>query len=80
MTDNLKKPGYLIPGLEVEVFEYGSKTLKDTNQELHKFKFGITLKRELGNLAVKIVLLKFLMELENIATNVQPKELTKWWR
>ena len=43
MTDNIKKPGYLIPGLEVEVFEYGSKTLKNTNQELHQFKFGITL-------------------------------------
>ena len=81
IMQNIKRqPGNLIPGLEVEVFEYGSKTLKNTNKELHQFKFGITLKRELGNLAVKLVLLKFLIELENIASNVQPKELTKWWK
>lgn len=80
MVNINKHPGNFIPGLEIEVLEYGSKTLKDTNQELHKFKFGITLKRELGNLAVKIVLYKFLMELENISTNIQSKELTKWWK
>ena len=75
-----KDPGNLIPGLEVEVFEYGSKTFNNTNHELHQFKFGITVKRELGNLAVKLVLYKFLMVIEKIATNIQPKELTKWWK
>tara|TARA_Y100001935_G_C16871881_1_gene298247 strand:- start:44 stop:301 length:258 start_codon:yes stop_codon:yes gene_type:complete len=80
MQNTKKQPGYAIPGLEVEVFEYGSKTLKNTNQELHQFKFGITVKRELGNLAVKLVLYKFLMVIEKIATNIQPKELTKWWK
>lgn len=80
MQKTKKQSSPVIPGLEIKVLEHGSKILKSANQELHEFKFGITTKRELGNIAVKIVLYKFFMELENIVTNVQPKELTKWWK
>lgn len=72
--------GSVIPGLEIEVFEHGTKTLVTTSKELHKFTIGITLKRDLGNLAAKLVLYKFCKELESKASNIHPKELTKWWQ
>jgi len=72
--------GSVIPGLEVEVFEYGMKTLTNTGKESHQFTIGITVKRDLGNLVAKLVLYKFCKELETIALNIEPKELTKWWQ
>ncbi len=70
----------VIPGLEVEVFEHKMKTLINTSKETHQFTIGITLKRDLGNLAAKLVLYKFCKELEATALNIEPKELTKWWQ
>ena len=74
------KTGSVIPGLEVEVFEHGMKTLMNTGKESHQFTIGITMKRDLGNLAAKLVLYKFCKELETASSNIEPKELTKWWR
>ena len=80
MTRKSIHTGSVIPGLEVEVFEHGTKTLINTSKETHQFTIGITLKRDLGNLAAKLVLYKFCKELEATASNIEPKELTKWWR
>ena len=70
----------VIPGLEVEVFEHEMKTFMNTGKESHQFTIGIKLKRDLGNLAAKLVLYKFCKELETASSNIEPKELTKWWR
>ena len=72
--------GSVIPGLQVEVFEHGMKTLINIGKESHRFTIGITMKRDLGNLAAKLVLYKFCKELEAAASNIEPKELTKWWQ
>jgi len=80
MSKNKIHTGSVIPGLEVEVFEHGMKTLMNTGKESHQFTIGITLKRDLGNLAAKLVLYKFCKELEATASNIEPKELTKWWQ
>ena len=80
MSKNKIHTGSVIPGLEVEVFEHGTKTLMNTSKESHQFIIGITMKRDLGNLAAKLVLFKFCKELEATASNIEPKELTKWWQ
>ena len=80
MSKNTIHTGSVIPGLEVEVFEHGMKTLMNTGKESHQFTIGIKMNRDLGNLAAKLVLYKFCKELEAAASNIEPKELTKWWR
>ena len=80
MSKHTIHTGSVIPGLEVEVFEHGKKTLVNTGKESHQFTIGITLKRDLGNLAAKLMLYKFCKELEVASSNIEPKELTKWWQ
>ena len=80
MSKNKIHTGSVIPGLEVEVFEHGTKTLMNTSKESDQFTIGIPLKRDLGNLAAKVVLYKCCKELEATASIIEPKELTKWWQ
>lgn len=72
--------GSVYPGLQLNLKDYGSKTLVNTQKEVHEFTFGIILTRDLGNLAAKLALYSFCKELEKITPNINAKELTKWWR
>lgn len=72
--------GSIIPGLKLEVFEHGMKTLMNTSKEVHQFKLGVTLTRDLGNLSAKLALHKFCKELETAASNIEPKEISSWWK
>ena len=52
------KSGVIYPGLELEVFDLGVKTLFNTNKEVHYMTLGMKFKRDLGNLPAKLVLHK----------------------
>tara|TARA_B100002019_G_C21242945_1_gene586590 strand:- start:1397 stop:1636 length:240 start_codon:yes stop_codon:yes gene_type:complete len=72
--------GIVYPGLKLEVLDLGVKTLLNTNKEVHYMTFGMKFTRDLGNLPAKLILHKVCSEMEKICTNINDKELTKWWR
>ena len=79
MTKKLKS-GIVYPGLKLEVLDLGVKTLFNTDKEVHYMTFGMKFTRDLGNLSAKLILHRVCSEMEKICTNINDKELTKWWR
>lgn len=80
MTTKKTKSRVIYPGLQLEVIDLGVKTLMNTDKEIHYMTFGMKFKRDLGNLPAKLVLHKVCTEMEKICSNINNKELTKWWR
>jgi hypothetical protein len=70
--------GLVYPGLQLEVFDFGKKTLVNVDKQVLYYNFGIQLTRDFGNLAAKLVVHKWCGEMEKICANVQPGDLGQW--